>query len=62
MTPEHLLEVAKTIGPSAAILLYMWMNRSPSPKEKADDPAKQIVSLLQDLKADMRILLDRIER
>lgn len=62
MTPEILAEVAKTIGPSAAILLYMWVNRVPSPKEKAEDPTKEIVALLQKLETNIEIILDRMER
>ena len=62
MTPDILAEVAKTIGPSAAILLYMWVNRAPSPKEKADDPAKEIVALLRKLETNIEIILDRMER
>lgn len=69
MTPEHIMEIAKTIGPSAAILLYMWINRAPVPKEAGGDPAKQVLDLLRELQerqidmyADLQILKDRRPR
>lgn len=62
MTPEILAEVAKTIGPSAAILAYMWVNRAPNAKEKTEDPAKEIVALLRKMETNIEIILDRMER
>jgi hypothetical protein len=65
MTPEALLEIGKVIGLPAAILLYMWMNRNPAPKDQGD-PAKQLLAKLDamedriiDLQAEMKVLLDR---
>ena len=65
MTPEHLAEIAKTIGVPAAILLFMWLNRSPAPKTDGD-PAKQLLAKLEiiedrliDVQAEIKVLLDR---
>lgn len=65
MTPETLLEVGKVIGLPGAILLYMWMNRNPAPKDQGD-PAKQLLAKLDamedriiDLQAEVKVLLDR---
>ena len=72
MTPETLLEVGKVIGLPGAILLYMWMNRNPVPKDQGD-PAKQLLAKLDvihsqnnamedriiDLQAEVKVLLDR---
>jgi hypothetical protein len=65
MTPEALLEIGKVIGLPAAILLYMWMNRNPAPKDQGD-PAKQLLAKLDamedriiDLQAEVKVLLDR---
>lgn len=65
MTPETLLEVGKVIGLPGAILLYMWMNRNPTPKDQGD-PAKQLLAKLDamedriiDLQSEVKVLLDR---
>jgi hypothetical protein len=65
MTPETLLEVGKVIGLPGAILLYMYMNRNPAPKDQGD-PAKQLLAKLDamedriiDLQAEVKVLLDR---
>lgn len=65
MTPEHLAEIAKTIGVPAAILLFMWLNRNPAPKQDGD-PAKQLLAKLEaiedrliDVQAEIKVLLDR---
>jgi hypothetical protein len=65
MTPEALLELAKVLGIPGAILLYMWMNRAPAPKDQGD-PAKQLLSKLDaiedriiDVQAEIKVLLDR---
>ena len=44
------------------ILLYMWINRAPTPKEKHDDPAERILQELRDLRSDIHVLLDRTTR
>ncbi len=62
MTPETLAEIAKTAGIPAAILLYMWINRAPTPKEKREDPAERILQELRDLRSDIHVLLDRTTR
>ena len=62
MTPETLAEIAKAAGIPAAILLYMWINRAPTPKEKTDDPAQKILQELRDLRSDIHVLLDRTQR
>ncbi len=69
MTPETLAEIAKTAGLPAAILLYMWINRAPTPKEKRDDPATRILAKLDSIEdrildnhADLQILKDRKPR
>lgn len=62
MTPETLAEIAKTAGLPAAILVYMWINRSPTPKEKREDPAERILQELRDLRSDIHVLLDRTTR
>lgn len=62
MTPETLAEIAKTAGLPAAILLYMWINRAPTPKEKREDPAERILQELRDLRSDIHVLLDRTTR
>ena len=69
MTPETLAEIAKTAGLPAAILLYMWINRAPTPKEKHDDPATRILAKLESIEdrildnhADLQILKDRKPR
>lgn len=62
MTPETLAEIAKTAGIPAAILLYMWINRAPTPKEKREDPAERILQELLDLRSDIHVLLDRTTR
>lgn len=62
MTPETLAEIAKTAGIPAAILLYMWINRAPTPKEKREDPAERILQELSDLRSDIHVLLDRTTR
>lgn len=66
MTPEHIAEIAKTIGVPAAILLFMWLNRNPAPKAQDSDPAKQLLAKLEaiedrviDLQAEVKVLLDR---
>ena len=65
MTPETLLEIGKVIGLPGAILLYMYMNRNPAPKDQGD-PAKQLLAKLDamedriiDLQAEVKVLLDR---
>lgn len=62
MTPETLAEIAKTAGIPAAILLYMWINRAPTPKEKREDPVERILQELRDLRSDIHVLLDRTTR
>jgi len=62
LTPETLAEIAKTAGIPAAILLYMWINRAPTPKEKREDPAERILQELRDLRSDIHVLLDRTTR
>jgi len=62
LTPETLAEIAKTAGIPAMILLYMWINRAPTPKEKHDDPAERILQELRDLRSDIHVLLDRTTR
>lgn len=64
MTPE-ILELAKVVGLPAAVLLYMYMNRSPATKDPGD-PAKQVLAKLDamedriiDLQAKVEVLLDR---
>ena len=68
MTPETLLEIGKVIGLPGAILLYMWMNRNPAPKDQGD-PAKQLLERLDSIDARQErtegkidILLDRTPR
>jgi hypothetical protein len=65
MTPETLLEIGKVVGLPSAILVYMWMNRNPAPKDQGD-PAKQLLAKLDamedriiDLQAEVKVLLDR---
>ncbi len=64
MTPE-ILELAKVAGLPTAILVYMWINRSPATKDQGD-PAKQVLAKLDamedriiDLQSEMKVLLDR---
>ena len=62
MTPETLLELAKVIGAPAAILLYIWFNRSPASKEPP--PANnlaQAVEALRDEIAEGRDAMHRLE-
>jgi hypothetical protein len=56
MTPETLLELGKVVTMPAAILVYMWMNRNPAPKDQGD-PAKQMLAKL-DAMEDRIIALD----
>lgn len=69
-------QLATTITPTAAILVFMWLNRTPTAKEKAEDPAKQLLSKLDlmerrdisneerliEMHADLQILKDRNKR
>ena len=65
MTPDALLEIAKVAGVPGAILIYMWMNRNPAPKEQGD-PAKQLLAKLDAMEdriiavdTKIEVLLDR---
>jgi len=65
MTPETLLEIAKVVGLPSAILVYMYINRNPAPKDQGD-PAKQLLAKLDamedriiDLQSEIKVLLDR---
>lgn len=69
MTPDVLAEIAKMAGLPAAILIYMWVNRSPSPKEKTEDPAAKILARLDAIEdrqiathSLLEILMDRTPR
>ena len=61
--------VAGTIGPTAAVLIFMWMNRTPTAREKADDPMGKLAEKLNsiegrviDVQSDIQILKDRRPR
>jgi hypothetical protein len=65
MTPEALLEIAKVVGLPSAILVYMYINRNPAPKDQGD-PAKQLLAKLDamedrliDVQSEIKVLLDR---
>ncbi len=65
MTPETLLEIAKVVGLPSAILVYMYINRNPTPKDQGD-PAKQLLAKLDamedrliDVQSEIKVLLDR---
>lgn len=67
MTPE-ILELAKVVGLPAAVLLYMWMNRTPAPKDQGD-PERKVHERLDAIEARQErteskvdILLDRTPR
>lgn len=51
--------LAGTVGPTAAVLLFMWLNRAPTPKEKAEDPMVKLADKLNAIHTDLQILLDR---
>lgn len=68
MTLDTLTELAKVVGLPAALLVFMWMNRNPAPKDQGD-PAKQIIERLDSIDARQErtegkvdILLDRTPR
>ena len=61
--------LAGTIGPTAAVLIFMWMQRSPTAREKADDPMAKLAEKLNSIEnriievhADIQILKDRRPR
>jgi hypothetical protein len=58
--------LAGTVGPTAAVLIFMWLNRAPTAREKADDPMAKLAEKLNsienrviDVHADLQILKDR---
>lgn len=62
-------QLATTFGPTAAILLVMWLNRNPTKEDKKADPFLKIhdnmetaLDLLEGIKTDMAILKDRGKR
>lgn len=65
MTPDF-AQLVGTIGPTAAVLLFMWLNRAPTAKEKAADPMAKLAEKLNSIEdrvievhADLQILKDR---
>ena len=61
--------IAGTIGPTAAVLIFMWLNRTPTAREKADDPMAKVAEKLNsietrviDVQSDIQILKDRRPR
>ena len=61
--------IAGTIGPTAAILIAMWMTRAPTAREKSDDPMGKLAEKLNsiesrviDVQSDIQILKDRRPR
>ena len=66
MTPETLLELAKVIGAPAAILLYIWFNRSPASISWPPPTSAEDIEALRDamhrLESKVDILLDRGSR
>lgn len=54
--------LAGTIGPTAAVLIFMWLNRSPTAREKADDPMAKLADKLNAIHTDLQILLDRKQK
>ena len=65
--------LAGTLGPTAAVLLYMWMNRQPTARDKAEDPVAKLAEKLNsieshviaienrviDMQAEIKVLKDR---
>jgi len=62
MTPNDLGSLAATFGPTAAILLVMYLNRAPTVKESKSDPLAAILAVLSEIKSDLEILKDRNPR
>lgn len=66
MTPETLLELAKVIGAPAAILLYIWFNRTPASKPLPPPAGAEDIEAIRDamhrLESKVDILLDRGSR
>lgn len=61
--------LAGTVGPTAAVLIFMWLNRSPTAREKAEDPMAKLAEKLNSIEnrvievhADLQILKDRRPR
>ena len=61
--------LAGTIGPTAAVLIFMWLNRAPTAREKAEDPMAKLAEKLNSIEnrviemhADVRVLKDRRPR
>jgi len=48
MTPETITAMAGAVGPTAAILIFMWINSRP--KEKASDPIKELTEALSSIR------------
>lgn len=48
MTPNDAGQLAATFGPTAAILLVMYLNRKPD-KDTAKDPLNEIKDLLKEI-------------
>ena len=75
MTPDF-ASLAATIGPTAAVLVFMYLNRAPTAKEKAEDPMQKLIEKLNaihetgkatedrviDLQSDVNVLKDRKAR
>lgn len=68
MTPD-IAQLAGTLGPTAAVLIFMWLNRAPTAKEKAEDPVAKMAERLNAIErivsethTDVRILMDRRQK
>jgi hypothetical protein len=62
-------QLVGTVGPTAAVLMFMWINRAPNAKEKKEDPVAALADKLNsienrviDVHADLQILKDRKPR
>ncbi len=59
MTPDF-AQLAATVGPTAAVLIFMYLNRQPTAKEKADDPMRKLADKLNGIEETVNAIEDRV--
>jgi hypothetical protein len=53
-------QLAATVGPTAAVLMFMYLNRAPTAKEKAADPMQKLADKLNDIQETVNDTQDRV--
>lgn len=53
-------QLAATVGPTAAVLMFMYLNRQPTAKEKAEDPSQKLADKLNAIEETVNAIEDRV--